>query len=388
MVLYPRNSKKNSGVCFTATIVFPVKFHMAPHIKRISKNYSVTVISSDIHASLSNYFDSNIKLIDVNIARRPSIVLDLLALIKLIKICKDNRFRCLHSVTPKAGLLTMVAGFIAGTPIRIHTFTGQVWASKKGLARAFYKFMDWTTAFFSTQVLADSNSQREFLISNKVVASNKIIVLGRGSIVGVDGSRFRPDASRRADIRRSFGIGSNDIVFIFVGRLAIDKGVADLLVAFNEVSQQCLDTHLFIVGPDEAKFDDGIPSAYQNLLGRIHRVKFTENPEWYMAAADILCMPSYREGFGNVVIEGASVGLPSIVSRIYGLSDAVIEGETGIFHEAGNIPQLTKAMLDLYFNSSLRSKLGFNARKNAISNFSQEILTRELEALYVRLGVF
>lgn len=387
MNLLPNKSKKYRGVCFTASIALPLMFHMGPHIKRIAKNHSVTVIGSGITISLPHFFHFNVTLKDVYIARKPNIIFDLLALIRLIKIFRDNKFSCVHSITPKAGLLTMVAAFLARTPIRIHTFTGQVWASKKGMARAFYVFMDWVTAFFSTQVLADSYSQREFLISNGVVAEDKIIVLGNGSIVGVDGSRFRPDSSMRMQIRRDHGLASTDTVFIFVGRLTVDKGIADLLVAFNEVAQKCIDSHLFIIGPDEADFDNQIADMRQKLNGRIHRVKFTDNPEWYMAASDILCMPSYREGFGNVVIESASVGLPSIATRIYGLSDAVIDGETGIFYEPGNIPQLSKAMLDLHFDLILRTRLGLNARNNANKNFQQDLLTSELEALYLKLGV-
>ncbi len=388
MNLLPRQSKKFRGICFIATIAFPLMFHMGPHIKRISKNHVVTVIGSNIVISLVRFFNFNVVLRDIYIARKPNIICDVLALIKLIRIFRENNFRCVHSITPKAGLISMIAAFLARTPIRIHTFTGQVWASKKGIVRCFYMFMDWTMAFFSTHVLADSYSQCEFLISSGIVNRNKINVLGNGSIVGVDTLRFKPDALKRAEIRKEHGIGCAETVFIFVGRLAVDKGVADLLIAFSEVAKKCTNSHLFVVGPDEADFDIQIDKMRESLNGRIHRVKLTTNPEWYMAASDILCMPSYREGFGSVIIEGASVGLPSIASRIYGLSDAVIEGETGVFHEAGSIPQIIKAMLELHLDVPKRTAMGVNARINANQNFPENLLTEELESFYLKLGVY
>ncbi len=228
--------------------------------------------------------------------------------------------------------------------MRLHTFTGQVWATRTGLSRAILKLADRIIARCATYTLADSPSQREFLIRERIVAPDRIAVLGSGSVSGVDATRFRPDAGRRRQVREQFHIPDASVVLLFVGRLSRDKGVLDLAKAFAALAAEFPDVHALVVGPDE----EGLRPAFARLCAkhgeRLHFLDYTTCPEDVMAAGDVLCLPSYREGFGSVVIEAAAAGLPAVASRIYGLVDAVVDGRTGLLHEPGDVADLTACL--------------------------------------------
>ncbi len=276
----------------------------------------------------------------------------------------------------------MAAGRLAGIPTRVHTFTGQVWATASGLTRRLLKLADQLTAFCATQVLTDSTSQLKFLIDEDVVGISKCRVLENGSISGVDVSRFRPDATARRRVRDKASIQEDALVFLFVGRLNKDKGVLDLAEAFEHVAARTGNAYLVCVGPDEDTMEARIRSICSSCEARLRFVGSTCFPEQYMAAADVICLPSYREGFGSVVIEAAATGIPAIASRIYGLTDAVQDGVTGCLHQPGNWQELADAMGSLAANHALREQLGRKARERAITDFAVQRLTEALLAFY------
>jgi lipopolysaccharide/colanic/teichoic acid biosynthesis glycosyltransferase len=276
----------------------------------------------------------------------------------------------------------MAVGRLAGVPIRIHTFTGQVWATASGLRRRSLKLADQLTAFCATQVLADSQSQLKFLIDEGVVSARKCRVLANGSISGVDVSRFCPDAAARQRVRNEASIPEDAFVFLFVGRLNKDKGVLDLAKAFDHVAAQGGNAHLVCAGPDEAGMETQMRSICVSCVERLHFVGETRFPERYMAAADVLCLPSYREGFGSVVIEAAATGIPAIASGIYGLTDAVQGGVTGCLHRPGNCEELADAMESLVANRSLREQLGRQARARVNKHFAVHTLTDAVLTFY------
>lgn len=379
---------KGHKVCFVSTIAWPLKFHLGPHIRKISENCPVILVADEVSSSAFDFFEPTVDLKDISIKRKISLLSDIVTVFEFWLFFRRKRFDCVHSIAPKAGLLAMLAATAAGVPVRFHTFTGQVWLTRTGMSRSFLIFMDWLIARLATQLLTDSLSQRAFLITNKIVKPEKIEVLGIGSVVGVDTLRFAPDKAARKRVRLKLGIGVSDIVFIFVGRLNRDKGIADLLQAFEIIAEKNTDAHLLLVGPDEDGYDTYIDTFRAGFRQKIHRVGVTSQPELYMAAADVCCLPSYREGFGSVLIEAAAVGLPTVASRIYGITDAVVDGETGILHEPGNIPEIVQLMLTMAQDEPLRLKIGAAARVRAIQDFSQERLTTAFEAFYRKHGVF
>ena len=375
-------------ICYVSTIAWPLEVFMAPHILNVSRKSHITLVTSDSSNLNVSKFGEGVRLVNIQILRNISIYFDILALVNLWNFFRTSEFKCVHSITPKGGLISMLAARLSGVPIRLHTFTGQVWLTRKGSIRILLKAMDKLTAKLATHLLVDSPSQRDFLISSGIVASDKIEVLGEGSISGVNIDRFAPNKSARDNLRGSLNISATDIVFVFIGRLCRDKGVDDLIEAFSQISPRAAHFHLLLIGPDEGGYDEFISNMNKDVIKKIFRFDFTATPEIYMAAADIICLPSYREGFGNVLIEASSVGIPAIASRIYGITDAIVDGVTGCLHEAGEISAIVNLMFNLASNNQLRLTMGAAARNRAILLFSQEHVTSKFENFYQRCGVF
>jgi glycosyltransferase involved in cell wall biosynthesis len=316
------------------------------------------------------------------IERKISLRKDLVSLVTLWQFFRREKFDCVHSITPKAGLLSMVAARFAGIPLRLHTFTGQVWATETGRRKWLLKLLDKVLAGSATQVLADSFSQRQFLIENGVVQPQDITVLAEGSIAGVDVNRFKFADEARTRIRQTFGIPANGIVFLFLGRLNRFKGIEDLLQAFAIAAKSNSNLHLIVAGPDEENLAVAVDALAIKTAGKVHRLEYVDFPEHYMSAADVFCLPSYREGFGAVLIEAAAVGIPVIASRIYGITDAVDEGKTGLFHTPGAVTEIADAMLLLASNNDLRTRMGAAGRARVIETFSEPYVTQAFIEFY------
>jgi len=317
--------------------------------------------------------------------RNIKIFADLKALFFLILIFQKNKFSLVHSVSPKAGLLCAISALLTCVPYRIHTFTGQVWATKKGLFKYTLKLFDKLIVALNTNILVDSYSQQIFLINEKILSNSASFVLGSGSICGVDTIRFSPSLSQRKIIRDSCHIDNSNVVLLFLGRLKREKGVIKLAQAFIEVIKKNKNVTLLIVGQDEDDLKKELLMSFNLCMDFVKFIDFTKNPEDYMNAADILILPSYREGFGNVVIESACCGIPSIVSNVYGLNDSIIDGETGLVTSDNSIKSLQEAIVTLITNKNLRLKMGENALARGVKFFSQEIITLELINFYKRL---
>jgi glycosyltransferase involved in cell wall biosynthesis len=372
--------RKKIGI--VATIPLPLLMFMKPHIKMLAEQYDVTLITNGTEQELSSLLSDSVRLVSVNIAREIALWRDVVALFRLYFIFRRERFDVVHSLMPKTGLLAMLAAFTARVPHRIHTFTGQVWANKTGFARWGLKSLDKLIASCATDLLADSLSQRQFLIAEQVVNKSKILVLGNGSICGVDTQRFRPNLIAREQLRSSLGIGGNSIVYLFLGRLTRDKGIADLAQAFVSLADEVPDAHLLVVGPDESGMEAILQSILAKHAPQFHRIGFTHRPEDYMACADIFCLPSYREGFGSVIIEAAAVGVPAVASNIYGLTDAVSDGVTGILHPAKNIVEIKRALLSLTNDANKRAEMSRLARLRAYELFATDVVVAEMRNYY------
>ena len=369
-------------ICYVVSSEGTAAAFLRDHIEKAAARYEVTVVANSSTPAMLAQLGLPAELCAVRIERKIRPIHDLRALVKLYRLFRRRRFALVHSVTPKAGLLAMAAGWLARVPVRIHTFTGQVWATRDGPARQLLKLMDRLTAQLATRVLVDSPSQREFLISQHVVSAAKSLVLRNGSISGVDLERFKPAPATRANLRCRLGYDDGDVVFLYVGRINRDKGVLDLAAAFAEVATSTTRARLLIVGPDEEGTRAVVQSSLSALATQAQFIDYTDRPEDYMAAADVFCLPSYREGFGSTIIEAAACGVPAIASRIYGVTDAVADGKSGLLYPAGDIPALVSAMTRLIADSELRQALGDAARVRAAADFPMAELTAALLAFY------
>lgn len=362
-------------LCFIVSSSLTAKAFLWNHIEELSAEMDIYLVgnfSKDDKVSLSKLPISRIH--SIPIPRNVSIIKDFRALLLLGMFFRKEQFNFIHSVTPKAGLLSMIAGSVVGIRTRIHIFTGQIWHTKKGLFRILLKTLDKVIVFFATNILVDGKGQMEYLINNGIVQKEGIQLLAHGSINGVDTKIFSPNDAERKKMREQLGICDDKVVVLYLGRLKKDKGIVDLISAFQEIKNNVNSPFLLLVGYDEEEMTKRAISSLG--IGSYKIVGPTSTPVSFYQAADIFCLPSYREGFGTSVIEASSVGLAVLCSDTYGLKDTIVEDVTGIRHEVGNVKDISSKLTILLNDSHLRVELGNNGRKYIIANFESEIVTK------------
>lgn len=326
--------------------------------------------------------------IPVIMARKPSLITDLVTMFKLYKVFKAQKFDVVHSTTPKAGLLSAIAAKLAGVPIRLHTFTGQTWATKSGAYMKLLCWLDKVVVKLNTQCYADSVSQRNYLNQHGVGDQESIQVLGEGSLAGVDLSRFNAENwfDKREQTLGDIGLSEGDFVVTYIGRLTREKGVGELLQAYESLTEKYSNFHLLLVGPIE----DGVIEARLRELANsdnLHILGPTSTPEMYLSVSDLLCLPSYREGFGTVVIEAAAMRVPALGTNIVGLCDAIVDGETGLLVDARNVDELVLGLEKLLHNQAYCKQLGGNAYNRCKSEFDSKVISDLVANEYIRLNM-
>lgn len=362
-------------MCFVVTTPFAVNAFLLGHLRALAERYRVSLCVNTGDYPLSKSIDPRIRVLDIGIRRKLAPLSDLQVLWHLILLFHHERFDAVHSMTPKGGLLGMLAAKITGVPRRFHTFTGQIWANRTGWARTMFKWVDCLIAWAATRVLADSESQCRLLEAEGIGLKKGVSVLGQGSVCGVDASRFRPDPAIRKKTRKELAIPDNACVVLFVGRIARDKGVFDLVRAFAKLTQRHPAAALWMVGPDEEGLSPELRKLARSCADRIRWIGASSEPEKFMASADFLVLPSYREGFGMVIIEAAACGIPSVAYRIDGVSDAVRDGETGVLVSKGNSEELLAAMESMLVDATFRCRLGERGVTRVRSDFSDAAVT-------------
>lgn len=371
-----------NAICFVVTTPFAVNAFLLTHMKALADRHPIMLCVNRALYPLSGDIDPRVRVVDFPIAREISLFRDLRAFWFLVSWLRAERVAAVHSITPKAGLLAMLAARLAGIQLRHHTFTGQVWATKSGMARCLLKACDRVIVRAASQVFADSPSQCRFLEDENVVRPGRISVLGPGSIAGVDMDRFRPDAKVRQQLRAELNTIEDLCVFLFMGRLTRDKGIVDLIEAFAAVAARNSRVELWLVGPDEERLQEQLEPRSPSGPARVRWLGQTFQPERYMASADVLVLPSYREGFGSVVIEAAACGIPTVAYRIDGVIDAVIEERTGLLVEAGKVDALAAAMLAVSLDPARCQRLGRQALDRVAKQFSSSAVTADWVAFY------
>lgn len=379
----PSDTDKPVRVALVVTSTLVVRWFLLEHIRTLAGSFALTLIVKDDAPELAALLPC--RIVSLRLERDIAPLADLRAFLVLWRHFRAERYQLVHTLTPKAGLLGMLAARLAGVPARLHTFQGEVWVTRRGALRWLLRNLDRLVAWLATDLLVVSASEREFLIASGLIPAAKSQVLSHGSIAGVDCERFKPDATARAALRAELGIPADAPVFLFLGRLKRDKGVLDLARAFAALAREDEACHLLIVGPDEENLLPEIELSCAACRSRVHIAGLSAVPERYMNATDLLCLPSYREGFPVTVIEAAATGVPAIGARIYGMIDAIAEGETGVLFDAGDIGQLAQCMRTLAGDADQRRRMGQRARERALREFAQTQLTAALLAHYREL---
>ena len=295
---------------------------------------------------------------------------------RLYKIFKQQKFDIVQYASSNAGLYASIAAWMAHVPVRIFCQWGIPYTDYTGMKLKFFKFMEYFTCLLSTSVQPDSHLNREWAIKEGLFKPEKGVVLGKGSAQGVSLKRFdiQKKTIWREEIRKQYQIPEEVKVFCFVGRIVPQKGVNELMEAFIRIDRN--DTYLFILGaPDE------INSLDQELLTKIKKKKnvvFTgavSDPERYVAASDYLVLPSYREGFPNTILEAGALGIPSIVTRINGMIDLIVEGKTGFVCEIKSADTLYCAMTKALTQTNEEYKtMSYNVYTTVKNDFDTEYI--------------
>ena len=352
-------------------------------LRKLSEKYEVVALSSPGEDLKELVKREGVRAIEVPMERHISLWRDLKSLLLLVSVFRKEKPTMVHSMTPKAGMLCMLAAWWTRVPVRVHTFTGLVWPTAKGLKRRILMTTDWLTCACATHIIPEGKGVMDDL-KNNGITRKPMRVLGYGNIKGVDMQLY----SRRPEVMEmaSRFIRQEVFTFLFVGRLVGDKGINELVSAFNRLNQQNRQTRLLLVGWFEDDLDPLSEVTQQAIRNNPHieYVGEKQNDELlaYYAAADCFVMPSYREGFPNTVLEAGAMGLPCVVTDINGSREIIVEGENGVIVPPKNEQALYDAMLQMMTDDEGRKRMAGNARRMIAERFEQGFVRQCLYDFY------
>lgn len=353
-------------------------------LQELSEVYEVIGLSSPGEALDEVAQREFVKVIGVPMERRISLVRDCKSLISIIRVFRKEKPTMVHSMTPKAGLLCMMAAWLVRVPVRVHTFTGLVFPTSIGLKRNILMATDWLTCACATHVIPEGEGVKNDLLQNGITRK-PLKVLGYGNVRGVDMEFY---SLREGVIRKmeELDLVKSDVfTFLFVGRIVKDKGVNELCDAFDKLSG-IAKARLVLVGPYEDSLDPISDKSRKiietNPLVEAVGSKSVDDLLAYYAAADCFVMPSYREGFPNTVLEAGAMGLPSIVTDINGSREIIVEGQNGVIVPSKNFEALFDAMMTMMRDKSARERMASNARQMIADRFEQGFVRKCLYDFY------
>lgn len=303
---------------------------------------------------------------------------DLFAIFKLVILISRIKPDIVHTHTPKAGMVGMISAYITRVPVKLHTVSGLPLMEVKGLKRKILNFIESLTYHCADRVYPNSEGLKDFILKSKFARSKKLKVLGYGSSNGIDTSFFDPNIytqKEKETTRHELGLNSDDYVFIFVGRLVGDKGINELIQAFNDLSLLYESIKLLLVGPYENDLDplNSETLSIINSNPQIISTGYQNDVRRFFSIASALVFPSYREGFPNVVMQAGSMGIPSIVTNINGCNEIIIDNNNGLIIEAKSHSAIYKAMLFLYQNKVTYYERKDSIRELIINKFERKI---------------
>lgn len=347
----------------------------------LCKKYEVVLVSSPGEQLEELTKEYGIRGIAVPMERHISLIQDCKSLIALVILFRKEKPTMVHSMTPKAGLLCMISGWLTGVPVRVHTFTGLVWPTEKGLKRKILMATDWLTCACATHIIPEGEGVKNDLIAGKIT-NKPLKVLGYGNVMGVDLTHYVRSEELKV---KSEKLRSDRFTFLFVGRIVKDKGINELCQAFDKLSKKT-PVRLVLVGKYEDTLDP-ISDASRDIIKTNAFIEYV-GPQYgedllaYYAAADCFVFPSYREGFPNTVLEAGAMGLPCVVTNINGSREIIKNGVNGMIVQPQDVEGLYNAMKIMLTSKVDRECMAKNARKMIADRFEQGFVRKCLYDFY------
>ena len=352
-----------------------------------SNGFDVKGVSSEGEELREVHENEGIAVEAITMSRKITPFQDLKSLWEMWNFLRKEKPQIVHTHTPKAGIIGMLAARLAGVPHRLHTVAGLPLMEATGTKRKILNFVEKLTYSSATMVYPNSKGLYDFILQNNFTQSNKLKIIANGSSNGIDTVFFSPDQVteiERVTLREKLNIQPDNFVFVFVGRIVSDKGINELIKAFSELqaagNNEPVGIKLLLVGGLENDLDPLNPEtlAEINQNKDIISVGFQQDVRSFFAIADALVFPSYREGFPNVVMQAGAMGLPSIVSDINGCNEIIIEGENGLIIPPKNVEKLKEKMLTLAKDKNLYTKLKGNSRRMIENRYEQSVVWNAL----------
>lgn len=378
------------NILHVVNIYFVIPYFLGDQLlffrERGYKEYIICSPSDEIkHYAKSHLFNYK----EVSIERKISIWKDFKAILSTCRYIHKENITIVTGHTPKGALIAMIASFIMGTPIRIYFRHGLVYETATGFKRKLLVWMDRLTSKLATKIVCVSPSICKKSIEDHLNPFNKQLLLSKGTCNGIDISKFNRTTLNEEQVRvlkNKLGLDKYNFVIGFTGRLVRDKGIIELVQAFEILSKRYDKVALLLVGMLEER--DALPIEiveYIRMNSAIISTGYVENSkiEYYYALMDVFVLPSYREGFPTSILEASSMQLPVVTTKVTGCIDAIIEDETGMFVENDSL-DITKAIEKYAINRELRKKHGSNGRKFVEKNFDQHLIWNEIEKLYLK----
>ena len=352
-----------------------------------SNGFDVKGVSSEGEELKEVRENEGIVMEAINMSRKITPFQDLKSLWEMWNFLRKEKPQIVHTHTPKAGIIGMLAARLAGVPYRLHTVAGLPLIEATGTKRKILKFVEKLTYSSATRVYPNSKGLYDFILQNNFTQSNKLKIIANGSSNGINTTFFNPaqvSEIEKVALREKLNIQPDDFVFVFVGRIVSDKGINELIKAFSELqtaeNNELTGIKLLLVGGLESDLDPLNPEtlAEINQNKDIISAGFQQDVRPFFAISDALAFPSYREGFPNVVMQAGAMGLPSIVSDINGCNEIIVEGENGLIIPSKNVEKLKEKMLTLARDKNLYVKLKENSRRMIENRYEQSVVWNAL----------
>jgi len=371
--------KKKHKLIRITTVPISLKTLLKGQLKFMSSTYEVIGISSSGNELNEVRSNEEVEVIVVEMTRKISPFKDLKSLYKLYTIFRKEKPYIVHSHTPKAGIVSMLAAKFAGVPHRLHTVAGLPLMEATGNKRKLLNFVEKLTYQCATNVYPNSKGLYDFILENKFVKKAKLKVLGNGSSNGINTNHFDTNlisSEQKQQLTETLKIKPTDFVFIFVGRLVADKGINELVKAFIKINKKNDNAKLILVGLFEEELDPLASSTLEAIenIPNIISVGFQQDVRIYFAISDCLVFPSYREGFPNVVMQAGAMGLSSIVSDINGCNEIIEEGINGEIVPVKDCDALYNSMERMINNPDWNTSLRKKSREMIVSRYDQAVI--------------